>query len=314
VDEKAGCPDMIRACLSSASEGLLFFALVINGGLAGAIYALIALAFVLVYKASRMINFALGEWIMFGSLLASTGSHAIGLDLGGAVLFGCVGMALLGVAFNAIVLGRLVTRPVISLIMVTLGLGALMRGVAALCFRGVPGAVTLPVSTDPVSFCGIDIAGDKLVAASIAAVCVCLVSWFFHSSRTGIALRAIADDQQAALAAGIDIRNHFALVWAATGVISVIAGVLWTFVAGGGFGVALVGLKVFPIVIIGGLDSVVGTIVGAMIIGVLESLGTGYLDPRLGGGFGNVACYVLLLVMLMLRPHGLFGRQRPERV
>ena len=201
---------------SSASEGLLFFALVINGGLAGAIYALIALAFVLVYKASRMINFALGEWIMFGSLLTSTGSHTIGLDLGGAVLFGCIGMALLGVAFNAIVLGRLVMRPVISLIMVTLGLGALMRGVSALCFRGVPGAMTLPVSTDPVSFCGIDIAGDKLVAALIAAVAVCLVSWFFHASRTGIALRAIADDHQAALAAGIDIRNHFALVWAAT--------------------------------------------------------------------------------------------------
>jgi branched-chain amino acid transport system permease protein len=295
---------------SSASEGLLFFALVINGGLAGAIYALIALAFVLVYKASRMINFALGEWIMFGSLLASTGSNAIG----GAVLFGCVGMALLGVAFNAIVLGRLVTRPVISVIMVTLGLGALMRGVAALCFRGVPSALTLPVSTDPVSFFGIDIAGDKLFAASIAAVCVCLVSWFFHGSRTGIALRAIADDQQAALAAGIDIRNHFALVWAATGVISVIAGILWTFVAGGGFGVALVGLKVFPIVIIGGLDSVAGSIVAAMIIGVLESLGTGYLDPRLGGGFGNVACYLLLLAMLMVRPHGMFGRRKPERV
>src|ERR1700726_13337 len=269
---------------SIASEGLLFFALVINGGLAGGI-------------------FALGEWIMFGSLLASTGSNAIGLDLGGAVLFGCVGMALLGVAFNAIVLGRLVTRPVISVIMVTLGLGALMRGVAALCFRGVPSALTLPVSTDPVSFFGIDIAGDKLFAASIAAVCVCLVSWFFRGSRTGIALRAIADDQQAALAAGIDIRNHFALVWAATGVISVIAGILWTFVAGGGFWVGVVGL-----------DSVGGSIVAAMIIGVLESLGTGYLDPRLGGGFGNVACYLLLLAMLMVRPHGMFGRRKPERV
>jgi branched-chain amino acid transport system permease protein len=124
----------------------------------------------------------------------------------------------------------------------------------------------------------------------------------------------IADDQQAALAAGIDIRNHFALVWAATGVISVIAGILWTFVAGGGLGVALVGLKVFPIVIIGGLDSVAGSIVAAMIIGVLESLGTGYLDPRLGGGFGNVACYLLLLAMLMVRPHGMFGRRKPERV
>jgi branched-subunit amino acid ABC-type transport system permease component len=148
---------------SSTSEALLFFALVINGGLAGAIYALIALAFVLVYKASHMINFALGEWIMFGALLASTGSHTIGLDLGGSVLFGCVCMALLGVAFNAIVLGRLVTRPVISLIMVTLGLGALMRGVAALCFRGVPGAMTLPISTDPISFFGIDIAGEEAV-------------------------------------------------------------------------------------------------------------------------------------------------------
>jgi branched-chain amino acid transport system permease protein len=299
---------------SSASEALLFSVLIINGGLAGAIYALIALAFVLVYKASRMVNFALGEWIMFGSLLASTGSHVIGLDVGGALLFGCVGMALLGVGFNALVLHRLVMRPVISLIMVTLGLGALMRGVAALCFRGVPGAMSLPVAMDPVSVSGIDIAGDKLVAASIATVAVGLVSWFFHGSRTGIALRAIADDQQAALAAGIDIRRHFALVWGATGVISVIAGVLWTFVAGGGFGVALVGLKIFPIVIIGGLDSVVGTIVAAILIGVLESLGTAYLDPHLGGGFGVVACYVLLLIMLTLRPHGLFGRQRPERV
>ena len=286
----------------------------INGGLAGTIYALIALAFVLVYKASRMINFALGEWVLFGALLISASSHAIGLGLGGGVLFGCAGMALLGLAFNGIVLGRLVLRPVIALIMVTLGLGTLMRGVAALCFRGVPGAIRLPISADPVPIFGIGVAGDKLAAALVAGLCICLVSWFFHVSRTGIALRAIADDQQAALAAGIDIRRYFALVWSATGVISVIAGVLWTFVAGGGFGVALVGLKVFPIVIIGGLDSVTGCIIGAMIIGVLENLGTGYLDPRLGGGFGNVACYLLLLFMLMLRPHGLFGRPRPERV
>jgi branched-chain amino acid transport system permease protein len=295
-------------------EALLFLTLVINGGLAGAVYALIALAFVLVYKALRMVNFALGEWIMFGSLLASTGSHAIGLGLGGAILFACVGMALLGVGFNAVVLGRPVMRPVISLIMVTLGLGAMMRGIAALCFQGVPGAMTLPLPETPLSSWGMRIASDKLVAASIAGICVVLVSWFFRYSRTGIALRAIADDQQAALAAGIDVQQHFALVWATTGVISVIAGVLWTSVAGGGFGVALVGLKIFPIVIIGGLDSVLGTIVAAILIGVLESLGTGYLDQRVGGGFGNIICYLLLLVMLMLRPHGLFGRPRPERV
>jgi branched-chain amino acid transport system permease protein len=165
---------------------IFFFALAVNGALAGTIYALIALAFVLVYKASRMINFAVGEWIMFGTLLASTGSHAIGLGLGGAVVFGCVGMAMLGVGFNAIVLLRLVIRPVISLIMVTLGLGAVMRGVAALCFGGIPGGIALPVSAETVSLGGIDIGADKLVAAAAAALCVGLVSWFFGAAGPGL--------------------------------------------------------------------------------------------------------------------------------
>jgi branched-chain amino acid transport system permease protein len=138
--------------------------------------------------------------------------------------------------------------------------------------------------------------------------------WFYQRTRTGIALRAICDDQQAALAAGIDVHRHFALVWTLTGVISAIAGVLWTVVAGGGFGLALVGLKIFPIVIIGGLDSISGVIVGALIIGVLESLGAGYIDPALGAGFGTVASYLLLIGMLLVRPHGLFGRPWAARV
>jgi len=116
------------------------------------------------------------------------------------------------------------------------------------------------------------------------------------------------------MSVGIDIDHHLLIVWVLAGVISVAAGVLWTFVSGGSFGVALVGLKVFPIVIVGGLDSILGAIVGAMIIGVLESLGTGYLDPRLGGGFGNIASYLLLIGMLVVRPSGLFGRPRIERV
>jgi len=297
-----------------ASPLLFFVALVVNGALAGTIYALIALAFVLVYKASRMINFALGEWVMFGALLVSTGLHALGLGLAGAVLFGCAGMATLGVCFNEVVLRRLVARPVISLIMVTLGLGAVMRGVAALCFRGIPGGIASAVTAETVSIGEVNVAADKLLAASVASLCVGLVGWFLRRSRTGVAWRAIADDQQAALASGIDVQRHFGIVWAATGVISVIAGVLWAMVAGGGFGVALVGLKVFPIVIIGGLDSVPGTIVAAMVIGLLESLGAGYLDPLFGGGFGNVTCYLLLLIMLFLRPYGLFGQPRPERV
>jgi branched-chain amino acid transport system permease protein len=279
---------------------------------------LIALAFVVVYKSSRMINFALGEWVMLGALLAGFAQHAVGLGpragLAGGIVLAVLAMAAFGIAFNAIVVQRLVTRPVISLIMVTIGLGTMMRGVATLVFAGSPAELRLPVVADPLILCGIPIAREKLVAAAIAAIVIALVTWFYQRSRTGVALRAIADDPQAASAAGIDLNRIFTLVWALTGAISVTAGVLWVFVAGGGFGVALVGLKIFPIVIIGGLDSLPGPIIAAMAIGILESLGAGYLDPELGGGFGTVASYMLLMAMLMVRPFGMFGQVPAQRV
>jgi branched-chain amino acid transport system permease protein len=293
---------------------VFFFSLLIDGALAGAIYALIALAFVLVYKASRMINFAIGEWVMWGALLAGTGVHSIGLGLASAVVSACAGMIALALAFSRLVLRRMTAPPVIASIMITLGLGAVMRGVGAVIFAGVPSGISLPIPADPITIDGVPIAPDKLVAALVAAFCIALVGVFYRRSRTGLALRAVADDQQTAMSVGIDVDQHLLIVWAIAAVISVAAGVLWTFVAGGGFGVALVGLKVFPIVIIGGLDSILGAIVGAMIIGVLESLGTGYLDPRLGGGFGNITSYLLLIAMLVARPTGLFGRPRIERV
>jgi branched-chain amino acid transport system permease protein len=288
--------------------------LLIDGALAGAIYALIALAFVLVYKSSRMINFAVGEWIMLGALMAGAGYHAIGLGLTGAMLFAAAAMAIFGVVFNGIVVGRLTSHPVISLIMVTIGLGAMMRGTAALVFTGIPSGIPLPVSAEPLLMNGFPVPPEKLIAASTAAGAIALLTWLYHYSRTGIALRAIADDPTAASAAGINTHRLFALVWAITGITSVVAGVLWVFVTGGGFGVALVGLKIFPIVIIGGLDSLPGTIVAAMLIGIFESLGAGYLDPELGPGFGTIGSYLLLLAMLLARPYGLFGRAPAVRV
>ena len=293
---------------------LFFVSLIVDGALAGAIYALISLAFVVVYKASRMINFALGEWAMVGSRLAATGFYVVGFGLAGAIGFAAAGMVALALAFNRVVLRRLVARPLISLIMVTLGLGALMRGAAALLFSGIPAAVTLPIPRDPLLVHGVMVSADKLAAAAVAAACIAIVNWFFHRSRTGVALRAIADDQQAAMAVGIDVDRHFSITWAMVGILSVLAGTLWTLVSGGGFGAVLVGLKVFPIVIIGGLDSIAGTIVGAIVVGILESLVAGYLDPHLGGGFGTVASYLVLIVVLFVRPYGLFGRPHVERV
>ncbi|HET7874503.1 MAG TPA: branched-chain amino acid ABC transporter permease, partial [Methylomirabilota bacterium] len=293
---------------------LFIVSLLVDGILAGAVYALIALGFVVVYKASRMINFALGEWAMLGSRLAATGVHALGLGLASAVGVACVGAVGVAVVFNRLVLRRLVGRPLISVIMVTLGLGAFMRGAAPVVFAGIPHAIALPFRTEPIVVHGVLVSSEKLLAATIAAGCVAGVSWFFRRSRAGLALRAIADDQPAALAVGIDVPRHFSLAWGLMGALSVLVGTLWAFVSGGGFGVVLVGLKVFPIVIIGGLDSIPGTIVGAIVIGVLESLAAGYLDPLVGGGFSSIASYLVLIAALFARPYGLFGRPDVERV
>ena len=291
-----------------------FLTLVIEGALAGALYALIALAFVLVYKASAMINFALGEWIMFGALLAGTGAHALRLGGPGGLVFAILAMIALALAFGHLVVRRLIARPAIAALMVTLGLGMVMRAVAPMLFGEAPGLIPQGLLREPLTAGGLAIPADKLAVGAIAAVCAALVGWFYRCSRTGLALRAIADDSQAAMSAGINVERHLLIVWALTGVVSVVAGVLWVFVAGSGFGVALVGLKILPIVIIGGLDSIAGTVVAAMAIGVLESLGTGYLDGVVGSGFGGIVPYIGLLAMLAVRPQGLFGSPRIERV
>jgi len=289
-------------------------ALVVEGALAGVVYAVVALAFVVVYKASRMINFAIGEWALLASRLVATGLYVLDLPLALALGAAGAGMTAFALAWSRAVIHRLVGRPLIALIMVTLGLGALIRGGAALAFRGVPARIPLPISPEPLALGDVAVRVDKLVAALVAAVAIALVTWFFNRTRTGLALRALADDQQAAMGVGIDVDRHFALTWVLVGLLSVVAGTLWTFVAGGGFGVVLLGLKVFPIVIIGGLDSIPGTIVGAVVVGVLESLAAGYLDPYLGGGFSNVAAYLALIAALFVRPYGLLGHPGIERV
>jgi branched-chain amino acid transport system permease protein len=172
----------------------------------------------------------------------------------------------------------------------------------------------LPIPREPLAIQGVLLSVDKLVAAGIALLCIALVSWGFQHSRIGVALRALADDQQAAMLVGIDLNRYCAMTWALLGILCVVAGTLWTFMSGGGFGVVLVGLKVFPIVIIGGLDSIPGTLLGALVVGLLESLAAGYLDPLLGGGFSTIAAYLVALVVLFMRPYGLFGKPDIERV
>jgi branched-chain amino acid transport system permease protein len=288
--------------------------LVVDGALAGAIYALVALAFVVVYKASRMINFAVGEWMMVGSRLVAASSQVLGLGFGAALAAACAGAVAIATAFNRVVLRRLIDRSLLTLIMVTIGLGMFMRGSATLAFAGLPGGIASPLPLEPVVIRGVPVSPERLVAAAIACVCIAVLSWFFHGSRTGLALRAISDDQQVAMAVGIDLPRHFAITWGVVGVVSVLAGTLWSIASGGGFGVELLGRRVFPIVIIGGLDSLPGTIIGAFLVGILESLTAGYVDPIVGGGFSHVASYLVLIAVLFVRPYGLSGRPAVERV
>ena len=294
---------------------LAFFVfLVADGALAGSIYALVALAFVVVYKGSRMINFAVGEWTMLGARTAAAASHTLGLGLGGALGVGCAGLVALALLFNRIVLRPLLRRSLLALIMLSLGVGIFMRGAAALVFAGIPPRIASPFPVEPFLVAGVPISVDKVASAAIAAACIAALSWFFHGSRTGLALRAVASDQQVALAVGIDLQRHFAITWALVGVLSVLAGTLWSFASGGGFGIELLGFKVFPIVILGGLDSLPGTIIAAFAVGILESVVAGYIDPIVGGGFSHVASYLVLIATLFVRPWGLFGRPDVERV
>ena len=288
--------------------------LVVDGALAGAIYALVALIFVVVYKAARIANFAVGEFVMLATRMVAAGLHGLGLGLGGALGLGGVGMVAVALLFNRVILRPLAGQSLMSLIMVTIGLGSLMRGSTAIAFAGISGSIAPPMGLDLLVVGGVPVSGEKIVAAAVAMGCVVAVSWFFRASRTGLALRAIASDPQVAMGVGIDLHRHFAITWAMVGVLSVLAGTLWAFASGGGFGLPLLGLKVFPIVILGGLDSIPGTILGAFFVGVLESLAAGYVDPVLGSAFSQVAPYLALLAVLIVRPFGLFGRRDIERV
>lgn len=292
---------------------LFFLALLVDGILAGAVYALIALGFVVVYKSSRIINFSLGEWTTFASRLVGTGSHALALPLAGALAFASAGMTALAMVFNRVVLHRLIGRPAISLVMVTIGLGLVLRAATVLFLPAGSDAVALPVPSEPIEVGGLFLVPAKLLAAALAGLGVAIVASVYRT-RTGLALRAVADDPQAAMALGIDVDRHFAITWAMAGTIAVVAGMLSAVIWGGGLGLALIGLKVFPIVVVGGMDSLAGTVVGALLVGVLESQAAGYLNPLLGAGFSSLISYVVLIGFLMARPYGLFGSPRIERV
>jgi len=291
-----------------------FLQLVLNGLVVGSIYSLLALGFVIIYKSSGILNFAQGEFLLLGAyvFLAISSMHA---PILAALLLTFAFSAILGIVLERVVLRPLIGEPIISVIMVTLGLSSVLRAIV----QGIWGTDTRPLPTvfslEPIQLGPLPIARGYLYSAVAVAVLLVILTAFFKYARPGIAMRATADSQQVALSMGISVRRIFALSWSIAAVVSAAGGVLLGTMRGGVDGsLAILGLKVLPVVIVGGLDSIGGAIVGGLLIGVLENLSGGYLDPVFGGGVKEVAPFVALVLILMIRPYGFFGKVRIERV
>ena len=291
-----------------------FFLLVSNGILIGLMYALIALGFVLVYKATDAVNFAQGEFVLLGGLLAAAALDVLGAPLWVAVATGLAGMIVFGFFLERVMLRKLIGRPVIAVVMATIGLASILRGIGPATVGAGTRTIPLPIPDDPIVLGPLFIPPIQLLGGLVSLLFLSGFGWFFLKSRKGIAMRAIADNQQVAMAMGINVERYFGLAWAMTGVVSALGGIIWGNLLGVDINLSLVGLKVFPVVILGGLDSIPGAVVGGLIVGLVENVTAGYVDPYVGGGTKDFAPYVLMILALMVRPYGIFGKKIIERI
>ncbi len=291
-----------------------FFLLLMTGLLIGLMYSLIALGFVLIYKASDAINFAQGEMVMFAGLLVSVGMLQYGFPIIIAIPVGIGLMIVFGILVERVMLRPLIGRPIVAIIMATIGLAAILRGLGPMLWGPEVKLLELPISEAPVDIFDLPVPIIYLVGAGMSIVLLAALSYFFRKARIGIALRAVADDQQTSLAMGIDVKRYFAIAWIMAGIVSAIGGIIWGNLLGVDVHLALVGLKVFPVVILGGLDSIPGAIIGGLLVGAIESVAAGYIDPYVGGGTKDFIPYIIMVLALMIRPYGLFGKEIIERV
>lgn len=293
----------------------LFFQLLVNGLIVGALYGVVAMSFVLIYKASRIVNFAQGEFLLIGAwtcwwLLTK---FQIPFYLGFPITL--VFMLIFGVVLQIVVLRPMIGEPIISVIMVTIGLSIVFQAMMKWMF-GVFAKPFPPIFASPtVNVLGLEVQTVYVVSLGISILIMAGFGWFFKYSRLGLAMRATAFDQQVAQSLGISVRQMFAMSWAISAMVSAVAGVVVGVVNGVSSALSFFGIKVFPAVILGGLDSVIGAVLGGLIVGVLENLAH-YVDSQ-WLNFGNmyeIAPFYVLIIILMIKPYGLFGTKDIERV
>jgi len=291
-----------------------FFIEVLTGGLlSGVMYSLVAIGFVLIYKTSGVLNFAQGALLLFAALtFVSLVERGVPFALALAVTFAI--MVALGIGIERTVLRPLTNKPPITLFMATLGLSYIIEGAAQLIWGTQVHGLELGIEDVPLEIGGVLISQFDIFAAAVAAAMVLLLSLFFRYTRIGLSFRAVADDQFAALAVGLRLPLIWASVWAAAGLVALVAGLLWGARLGVQFSLSLVVLKALPVLVLGGFDSILGAIVGGLLIGASEKLAEVYIGDYFGGGIESWFAYVVALVFLLIRPSGLFGQKLVERV
>ncbi len=290
-----------------------FFEVLIGGLLAGVMYSLVAIGFVLIYKASGVFNFAQGAMVLFAALtFVSLLERGVPFWLAFAITLAA--MIALALLIERAVLRPLVNRSPITLFMATLGLSYIIEGAAQALWGAQVHGLDLGISDEPLLLGNLLLSQFDLFAAATATALVVALSLLFNRTRIGLSLRAVADDPLAALAVGVRLQRVWAVVWAVAGFVGLVAGLLWGARLGVQFSLSLVVLKALPVLIIGGFTSIAGAIVGGLIVGASEKLAEVYLGPYIGGGIENWFPYVLALLFLLVRPAGLFGERAIERV
>jgi len=291
-----------------------FLAEVLIGGLlAGMLYSLVALGFVLIFKASGLFNFAQGVMVLF-SALTLVGLMERGVPVVAALVLTAAVMVVLAFAIEAMVLRHLVNQEPIILFMATIGLNFFLEGFGEMLWGANVKKLDVGIPDRSFMVAGIQMNTLELSSGVAAAVLVAILGVFFQTTRIGRALRAVADDHEAALSIGIPLKTIWIIVWSVAGIVAIVAGIMWGAKSGVQFSLSLIALKALPVLILGGFTSVPGAIVGGLIIGVGEKLGEVYWGPLVGGAIENWFAYVLALVFLLFRPQGLFGEKIIERV
>jgi len=294
-----------------------FFQLVVSGIVVGSIYALSALGFVLIYKSSRVLNIAHGQIIAAGAFITYALTVWLGIPIYISFLMSLIITFFLAMSVERVFLRRLIGEPIISVIMVTIGLMSILDGLIYMTPFGAEN-FSFPefLPKTPIALGGVSISWTQLLGLIITAILIAGFTWFFKRSTLGISMRAVSDDQMASMSIGISIPKVFGLAWATAGFSAAAAGVIIGNITGLNFDtLRAFGIIVFPVVILGGLDSVFGAVVAGIIMGLIQQFAAGYLDGHWGlYGTADLLPYIILLILLLFKPHGLFGIHEIERV